>query len=126
MWLVSCISQPGFWSGVSRDAAMGLLVAPLAFLIGLPLLIPGSAIWMAPFLAPGAQRWPLVIYHVSVALGGSIALLCATELDTLGDPRPTTQQYFTGAAVAFPMGVAFSHISDRWLRRVQGSTRRCS
>ena len=126
VWLISCMLHPLFWSGLSGDAAIGLLVAPFAFVIALPLLGLGSAAWMAPFLVSGAHRLPAVVYHFWVALGGSVALLCASELGTLGDPRPTTQQYFTGAVVAFPIGLACSMASDRWLRLVQGLTRRCS
>jgi hypothetical protein len=126
VWLVSCLVDPFLWSGLSRDAALGLVFAPIGFVVGLVLLLPGSALWMSPFLLPPLRAYGGFLYHLWVALGAGVALLCSTELGTLGDPRPTMYQYFTPAVLAFLLAVLFSYMSESWPRRVQGLTKRWS
>jgi hypothetical protein len=102
------------------------MAAPFVFGIGLPFLLLGSAVWMAPFLVPAVRSYGGVAYHPWVALGGGMAVLCASKLGTLGDPLPTINQRFTPTVLAFAFGALFSLASDRWLRRLQALGKRYS
>jgi hypothetical protein len=79
---------------------------------------------MLPFLVPVVRRYSGLAYQLWVALGGGIALVCESELGSLGDPRPTMYQYFTPGVIAFMAGFVFSMISQNWLRYVPGLTKR--
>ena len=124
VWLVSCLLGPFLSTGLSRTTGVALMVTPFLFGIGLPFLLLGSAVWMGPFLVAALRRFDAVAYHLWVALGGGVAVFCASNLGTLGDLAPTLHQRFTPAAVAFVLGGIFSLVSDRWLRRLHGLTKR--
>jgi len=100
------------------------MVMPFIFGIGLPFLLFGSAIWMSPFLIRALRRFDGVAYHLWVALGGGLAVICASNLGTLGDPTPAFHQRFMPAALALVLGVFFSLVSDRWLQWLHGLTKR--
>jgi len=124
VWLGSCFLGLFLSSGVSRDTGIALLVAPFIFGIGLPFLLLGSAIWMSPFLTPALRRYDGFGYHLWVSLGAGIAVFCASNLGTLGDPLPTVYQRFTPTVLALVLGFLCSRVSDRWGQRLHGLTKR--
>jgi hypothetical protein len=124
VWLVSCLLGPFLSSGLSRETGIALVVMPFIFGIGLPFLLLGSAIWMLPFLIRALRRFDRVAYHLWVALGSSLAVICASDLGTLGDPAPPLHQRIMPAALALVLGILFSLVSDRWLRWLHGLTKR--
>ena len=124
VWLGSCLLGPFLSSGLSRETGIALMVAPFLFGIGLPFVLLGSALWMAPFLIPALRRFEGVAYHFWVALGVGVAVFCLSNLGTLDDPAPSLHQRYTPTALALILGVLASLRSDRWLQRLQGLTKR--
>jgi hypothetical protein len=120
VWLVWCILIfPFIFRGVSIESLQGWWLAPLFFAVGLLPLCIGSAVWMLLFLLPPLRFREGIFYHLWIALGAVLAILCSLELPRTDSDPSLVLHYWLAAIVAFALGFSFSGIFTKWARGKQ-------
>jgi hypothetical protein len=92
--------------------------API-FAVGLLPLCIGSAVWMLLFLLPPLRFREGIFYHLWIALGAVLAILCSLEIPRTDSDPSLVLNYWLAAIVAFALGLGFSGIFTKWARGKQ-------